>query len=1565
MKSFPPAPTILKSRGILSRRIEPSNIERLEPRIVYSIGFNGIPTWVDQGPEPINSGQVVAPVNNAVAGAIEVIAVDPADPTNTVFVGTVAGGVWRTTNFSSATPNYVPLTDNLASLYVGSIAFDPNDSDTLWVGTGSYSNTFRNQLSQSAVGLYKTTNAHAANPNDVVWEHLGAATFNNMAIRRVLPTDDPSVVLVAADNGTTGGLFRTPDGGQTWTDLSDGAAGHLPNVARGSDVIVDPNNPLRLYAAAGGSGVFESIDRGVTWTRIDNTAAPIAGIGGSGNIELAAFDGGATTVLYAGIVSSAGVLTGVFRDANGGDGVDNDGINGVDDPAEHGWAAIGAAPAIHTGSQGFNNFSVVADPTNANVVYVGGDRPPELFRGDATGGAWTSIVGAGTQSGTGPHADSRFMVFQDNTHLLEADDGGIFRLPNPLTASTSDWTNANGDLGNVEFHNISYDTSTNRVFGGSQDNGSEVQTAMGSTVWNRFLGGDGSAQAYDSVANVSYSLQNNFGTFRRGFGATQLQLRAPLGVANFDGLDADDNAFATGSSFQSYIPLATNNITANELLIGRSSLYESTDNGDHITVVPLGAGFAASDTIRSLVYGGVHNGTADDDVIYAGTQQGDLYYRDDTGTVIDRTAALTAAVGAGFVKGIATDPQDWFHVFATVDNKVAESTDAGATWTEITGNLGTLTSEIRRVAFADLSTAIAGDGAPVVGGLGGVFKLNGDGTWSEFGILPNTLVQDLIFVPADPDGNAANGTGLLVAGTFGRGAWTLPNVSANINAAPVVQINGDTDFPGENDTIRLIRNAANPQQLDIFLNNPGPTPSATVPFAALFQINVNGLGANDTLILDSTNGLISVPSGVHYDGGLGRDALQLLQTAGSQSVDTYSVGPNNGEGSSVISGPGGTQSVAFENIEPTFDNVIVPLLTINATPANNAINYSQGTIPANGLVTIDNFESLEFTNKTALTINALAGSDEISIRNANLPAALTGITIDGGDPAGSDQLTVTGTTGADAFTFVPASLTAGAVTGVVVNVNYSGTEHLVLDGDSGDDVFNLNGAGGAVSLLGSAGSDRVSFSTATEAIAFDLDAVGAAQRINTTDAIVTLLDRPEKFTGTPFNDILRVDAAPFARDLDGGPHTMVPPGDKLFFDGQGQAVAVQKTTFNSGKIKTIGYADVTFAEIESIQLDNTPSGNGGFGNPGGNSNAFADAHIYDPTTVTIGGKPAPGRSPNAVATGDLNGDGFADMVVANGSTKNISVLLNDGDGTFGEPTNFTVGGGPRDLIIKDFNGDTKLDVVVTNSAGGSVTILPGNGLGGFGPAAFIKTASSPYAVATGDLNGDTFDDLVVTLAGASSIQVLLGNGLGGFAPQPKIKSGGGKPVDIAIADFNADTKLDALVVNQSSSNVTFFQGNGAGGFSSSSKFAVGPTPTAAAVGDINGDGNLDVAVSSLAGRVVSVLLGNGAVPPVQFQPQLRLALPGSHFGTSIVLADFSGDGILDIGVGNRSLPTVTVLLGLGLGKFTQPYEFDLGKPAATPTTGGLAAADLNNDGQIDLITTSTSTSDIRVLLRNV
>src|SRR5262249_35093355 len=160
--------------------------------------------------------------------------------------------------------------------------------------------------------------------------------------------------------------------------------------------------------------------------------------------------------------------------------------------------------------------------------------------------------------------------------------------------------------------------------------------------------------------------------------------------------------------------------------------------------------------------------------------------------------------------------------------------------------------------------------------------------------------------------------------------WTVANVSTTVNTPGVLQIDGDIDFAGEDDTIRLVRDAGNTNLLDVFVNG---TRFGPYEFSALTQINVNGLGGNDRLIVDSSNGLIDGLHGIRYDGGAGSDRLDLTQTGGpTQLGDTLGVGATPGNGRSTIVGAADSQVVSFENLEPVTDTVPAASFSITSIP---------------------------------------------------------------------------------------------------------------------------------------------------------------------------------------------------------------------------------------------------------------------------------------------------------------------------------------------------------------------------------------------------------------------------------------------------------------------------------------------------------------------------------------------------------------------------------------------------------------------------------------------------------
>ncbi len=370
------------------------------------------PPWLEQGPGPILNGQEEGlPGPNPVAGAINAIVPISAD---VVFVGTINGGVWKTSNATAATPTWTPLTDTqLPALSINSLAVSPVNPNVLFAGTGSTSSFAF--FGSPGFGVARSTDGGAT------WTVLAAATFTGRRIDSIVPTTlSIGNVVLAATLFDGGGVYRSTDTGVSFTRISGNGTSGLPNAGV-SKLIADPGDATgnRFYAgvpqAFGGgaaAGVYRSVDGAVTWTAV-NTG--LTGLSTSLRILLSVHNDVVNNVVYADVINTSGTLSGVFRSTNQGGS----------------WTSLGVpAPQIYPGGQGEVHGALAADPTNANVVFISGDRQNSpfpnvngcsnfsgnVFRGDASllpGNPWQNVVCNGAL-GTSPHADSRDMEFRSS-----------------------------------------------------------------------------------------------------------------------------------------------------------------------------------------------------------------------------------------------------------------------------------------------------------------------------------------------------------------------------------------------------------------------------------------------------------------------------------------------------------------------------------------------------------------------------------------------------------------------------------------------------------------------------------------------------------------------------------------------------------------------------------------------------------------------------------------------------------------------------------------------------------------------------------------------------------------------------------------------------------------------------------------------------------------------------------------------------------------------------------------------------------------------------------------------
>ncbi|MGF7183657.1 FG-GAP-like repeat-containing protein [Tunturiibacter psychrotolerans] len=288
---------------------------------------------------------------------------------------------------------------------------------------------------------------------------------------------------------------------------------------------------------------------------------------------------------------------------------------------------------------------------------------------------------------------------------------------------------------------------------------------------------------------------------------------------------------------------------------------------------------------------------------------------------------------------------------------------------------------------------------------------------------------------------------------------------------------------------------------------------------------------------------------------------------------------------------------------------------------------------------------------------------------------------------------------------------------------------------------------------------------------------------------------------------------------------------------------------------------------------------------------------------------ATAHTPEAITVGDFNGDGSADLAVADTNANCVSIFLGNGDGSFQSQVVYSVGLGPESIATGDFNNDGIADLVVANASDVDVTVLLGNGDGTFQGGSTYPTGRSPQSVVVGDFNSDGVVDLAVANADDGTVSILFGHGDGTFAPQTTLATEV-DPVSIATADLNNDGIVDLVVANRISNTVSILIGNGLGGFQNQVPVTTGAAPDAVAVGDFNGDGNPDLAVCNQFDSSISVLLGNG---DGTFLPRQSYSTKFSN-GLSLVVGDFNGDGLTDLA--NTDAAELNVQLGQQIAGFT-------------------------------------------------
>jgi photosystem II stability/assembly factor-like uncharacterized protein len=810
-------------------------------------------TFVANGPAAITGGDSYAYGGEGrVTGAIQAIVTHPTDG-NTVYVGSVNGGVWKTTNLGidPVGPTWTPLTDHMPGLSIRSLELDPTDSSsqTLVAGLGSASSFVG--ISGKLTGILRTTDG------GTTWTDLGETELGGSSVKDALPRGDDIVVATAS------GIWRSHDTGASFTLLS-GDAG-LPALDA-TDLAGDPSNSQRLYTAfiGAGGGVYKSTDGGKSWQALGGgdfggaTSSDV--VASSDKIQLAVSPAGNNPVYAA---------------------VQEDGLSHLLRSSDHGatWTELEVPDAIT--ESGRSLMAMTTDPSDAHLVYItgrkvelGGEQYYRCDTSEPIGSQCTSIGGSdGTLLGTSGHVDSRDMEFTASGFLLESDDGGIFLRILPQT-SFGDWYSIIGNLAVSEDHSCAYDHVAHIALCGTQDIGTPEQPSQGASEWVEVQDDDGgsvtvadwgspSTRYYSAWPGAAQLLRFTRASCTSGNNCTTTEPALDVDGTSYNLKDAtfgpsNDEGFDPGIATFPYVPIKADQVedpahplrlviaTDDEEKLDGSTkgIYESLDGGETLSRISGLEGKASA-----IAYGGRSDGTDNPDVLWVGSDEG-LFLRTSAGSSVTK---LTAYPGQN-VRGISLDPDDWKTAWVVGSSSVFHTSDAGQTWDYFTGDIATAGAEDpRSIAF------IPGDASTVVvGASDGVYVTDADATthhWAKLeGELPNTIAYTLDYDSADD---------VLLIGTMGRSTWLLPDAST-INRPPVADTAGPyttqegeeitLDGSGSSDPDTAKGDAVDTYAWDLDDDGTFETSGATVTFDRVGQDGVNTvslrvtdqLGATDT-----------------------------------------------------------------------------------------------------------------------------------------------------------------------------------------------------------------------------------------------------------------------------------------------------------------------------------------------------------------------------------------------------------------------------------------------------------------------------------------------------------------------------------------------------------------------------------------------------------------------------------------------------------------------------------------------------------------------------------------------
>lgn len=658
-----------------------------------------------------------------IGGRMNCIAIDSSNP-QLMYAGSTCGGLWKTTDGGQT---WLPVFDNNASLSIGCIAFEPGNSNTVYVGTGDPNISGYPFIGD---GIYKTTDGGQT------WTNIGLGNTYIIADIVIDPTNVNTIYAATMGlpfvRNTDRGLYKSIDGGLTWTQVLfvDTDAGII-------DLILDPVQPQILYAASWNrirnnqetvidgpdSKIWKSIDGGANWT-IAMTGIPNQSFS---RIGMCMYPGDHNR-LYAVFVDTTLELHGIYKTGN----------------AAASWTSVNTSTIDPSALGGFGWYfgKINVNPNDSNDLFLLGI---DQWRTSNGGLSWATFTPPWYTYSV--HADGHDLEFAPNGDLLLCTDGGIYRSSDNAVT----WNDIE-NLPVTQFYRVGTNSfQPTLAYGGAQDNGTTGGNAAMLNAWPRIFGGDGFSMFFDPTnPNLWYAETQNGNV-----------------------VYTDDGGF----SYFSFVIGDTSDRPHWDMpylmsVHDPSTLYFATNRVHKMTGAPNGfANSISPDLTDGIIYEPrFHTITALGESplvvgnIYAGTLDGNVWVTTNDGV---NWTNVTGALPDRYVTAIKGSPNTASTIYVTHSGyksndfipHVHKSIDDGATWIDISGDLP-------QFAVNDIEILPGNDNALFIATDAGVYyTTNGGVNWLRAGNnMPVIPVYDI---------KINTFTNQLIAGTFARSIQTL------------------------------------------------------------------------------------------------------------------------------------------------------------------------------------------------------------------------------------------------------------------------------------------------------------------------------------------------------------------------------------------------------------------------------------------------------------------------------------------------------------------------------------------------------------------------------------------------------------------------------------------------------------------------------------------------------------------------------------------------------------------------------------------------------------------------